>query len=215
MTHDHPAFIRDHTVLATAPLVPEITLHLATEVTPLWQATEAFLAATNMPPPFWAFAWPGGQALARYLLDNPDVVRGKRVLSFAAGSGIDAIAAKLSGAATVAANEIDDFALAAIDLNARVNGVTLECLGGDVIGTLGPWDVVIAGDVCYEKPMAERAAAWFRALTANGATVYAADPGRTYLPLTGHSKLADYVVPVPRDLEDRDTRTAAVYLWLA
>lgn len=210
---DHAAFIAAHTIIDTPALVPEVRLYLATEVTPLWQATESFLEQNGLPPPFWAFAWPGGLALARYILDHRDCVAGKRVLSFAAGSGVDAVAAALAGATSVAANEIDDFALAAIALNAALNGVDLSLVAGNVMGTLGPWDVVIAGDVCYEKPMAEKAAAWFTALTAAGVTVLLADPGRTYLPTTAMERLETYTIAVSRDLEDKETRVTSVFRW--
>ncbi|HLN24038.1 MAG TPA: 50S ribosomal protein L11 methyltransferase, partial [Patescibacteria group bacterium] len=157
------AFIRANTVLSQPPVCPEITLYLATEITPLWEATEAFLAEKNLPPPFWAFAWVGGQALSRYVLDNPDLVAGKRVLDFAAGCGMTAIAAALCGAARSEAAEIDAVAAASITVNAEVNGVQVEVLLDDVLErTDCPWDVVMAGDVCYERPMAEKVFAWLR-----------------------------------------------------
>jgi len=207
------AFVREHTVLSHTALVPEIALHLATEVTPLWQATQDFLEHNSLPPPFWAFAWPGGQALARYLLDQPEVVAGRCVLSFAAGSGIEAIAAAKAGASAVVANEIDAFALGAIELNAAANQVALTLAPDDLIGNHDPrWQVVIAGDVCYEKPMAERVTAWLRALAAAGVTVLSADPGRTYLP-PGLTEVARYDVPTSLELEDRTLRTTAIYRW--
>ncbi len=156
-------FVRDNTTLTTAPLLPEITLHLATEVTPLWMATEETLAEKNLPPPYWAFAWPGGQAVARLLLDRPDLVAGKSVLDFAAGTGIVGIAAMKAGAARVQACEIDRFALAAIRLNAEANGVEVKPVSVDLIGRDLPGiDIVLAGDVCYEKPMAEKVTVWLR-----------------------------------------------------
>ncbi len=140
------SFIQSQTTLAKPPLTPEIQLHLATEITPIWEATEATLEANNLPPPYWAFAWPGGQALTRFLLDNADRVKGKRVLDFAAGSGLSAIGAKMAGAERVAANEIDDFAIEAILLNAAANKTALEVLRHDLIGQNEGWDVVLAGD---------------------------------------------------------------------
>ena len=210
---DPSAFVRAETILAAPPLVPEIRLHLASEVVPLWQATEESLTRQGLPPPYWAFAWPGGQAIARYVLDNPALVRGARVLDFAAGSGLAAIAAAKAGATSVAAAEIDPFALAAIALNAALNGVTLETLDEDLIGRPSAWDVVLAGDVCYERPMAERVAHWFAALAAAGTEVLMADPGRTYLPRRGLVELARYEVPTSLDLEDRSQRETIVWRW--
>lgn len=205
-------FIRSHTRLAAPPLVPELRLHLATEVTPLWEATEAFLAANNLPPPYWAFAWVGGQALTRWLLDNPEQVRGKRVLDFAAGCGLSALGAARAGAASAEAAEIDAFSIAAIRLNAAANDLAVEVVQDDIVGCANRgWDLVVAGDVCYERPMAERVFAWFRRLAADGVQVLMADPGRSYLPKNGLLRLASYAVPCSRDLEDRDMREAAVY----
>ena len=162
---DPGLFVRRNTVIATPPLVPEIRLHLATEITPIWQATEENLARGEVPPPFWAFAWAGGQALARYLLDNPEQVAGQCVLDFGAGSGLVAIAAAKAGAARVVAAEIDHLAAAAIAANAALNEVAVSVTTGDPIGAAGPgWEVVTAGDICYEQPMAERATAWLREL---------------------------------------------------
>lgn len=211
---DRRSFVQNSTTIATPPLVPEVRLHLATEVTPLWQATQDVLDALDLAPPFWAFAWPGGQGVARYILDHPQVVAGKRVLAFAAGSGIDAIAARLAGAAAVEANEIDLFGCEAIILNAALNDVHLDILAEDVVGRIDSrWQVVIAGDVCYEKPMAEKASAWFRDLARQGMTVLTGDPGRTYLPGMGLTPVAEYVVETSIDLEDRAERTVTVYRW--
>lgn len=204
-------FVRANTVLAAPPLVPEVRLHLATEVTPLWQATEDFLQANNVPPPYWAFAWPGGQALSRWLLDNPERVCRRRVLDFAAGSGMSAIAAAKAGASVEAA-EIDAFSIAAIRLNAEANVVRVGLVSEDVVGAPNRgWDLVVAGDVCYERPMAERVFAWFRALAAEGVEVLMADPGRSYLPQYGLLRLATYAVPCSSDLEDREVRDTSVY----
>ncbi len=208
-------FVLAETVIATPPLVPEIRLHLASEVVPLWQATETNLTERGLPPPYWAFAWPGGQALARHLLDHPDLVRGKRVLDFAAGSGLAAIAAAKAGAASTAAAEIDRFAIAAIGLNAKLNGVGLETIEADILGQAGGWDVVLAGDVCYERPMAERVGQWLGRLAAGGTQVLMGDPGRNYLPATGLREVARYQVPTSLDLEDRISRETIVWLWEA
>jgi predicted nicotinamide N-methyase len=208
---DPDAFIRAQTALVAPPLVPEIRLHLATEVTPLWQATEATLAATNLPPPYWAFAWPGGQALARHLLDHAELVRGRRVLDFAAGCGIAGIAAAMAGAARVAASEIDALAAAALTLNARANGVAVAVAATDLTRTDDDaWDVVLAGDVCYERAMTEAVIPWLRGLAARGRLVLLADPGRAYLPEAGLEEIAAYDVPTPLDLEDRLVRRTRV-----
>jgi predicted nicotinamide N-methyase len=210
---DPSAFVRAETVLVAPPLVPEIQLHLASEVVPLWEATEETLTRRGLPPPYWAFAWPGGQAIARYVLDHPDLLRGVRVLDFAAGSGLGAIAAAKAGAISVAAAEIDEFALAAIALNAALNGVVVETISEDIVGRPSAWDMVLAGDVCYERPMAERVAQWFAVLAAAGTEVLMADPGRTYLPRQGLVELARYDVPTSLDLEDRKQRETIVWRW--
>lgn len=213
MTRSDPAaFVLANTAVETPPLVPEIRLRLASEVVPLWQASEAELEALGLPPPYWAFAWAGGQALARLLLDEPERVRGKRVLDFASGSGLSAIAAARAGAAWVEAAEIDPFALAAIGLNAALNGVAVAVLAEDQVGRLdGGWEVVLAGDVCYERPMAERAFAWLQALAGQGVEVLLGDPGRTYLPKSGLERLVGYAVKTSRELEDSDVRNAVVW----
>ena len=209
---DPAAFVLANTALEAPPLVPEIRLHLASEVVPLWQATEEQLAEQGLPPPYWAFAWAGGQALARYLLDHPEAVAGKRVLDFAAGSGLQGIAAARAGAAAVEAAEIDAFAAAAICLNAALNGVEMAVTERDLIGArAGPWDVVLAGDVCYERPMAETVWAWLRALAGDGALVLLGDPGRTYLPKSGLERVIAYAVETSRELEDSDVRNAVVW----
>jgi predicted nicotinamide N-methyase len=205
-------FIRANTRLEAPPLVPEVKLHLASEVVPLWEATETELAASGLPPPFWAFAWAGGQALARYLLDHPEVVRSKRVLDFAAGSGLQGIAAKLAGAAAVEAVEIDAFACAACRLNAAANGVAITVREEDIVGMANPgWDVVLAGDICYERPAAERITAWLRGLVTQDCLVLMGDPGRTYLPRQGLERIIAYGVKTSRELEDSDLRNAVVW----
>ena len=207
---DQAAFIRAHTTPARTALVPELTLHLADAITPIWQASEAWLAAHDVAPPFWAFAWPGGQALARHVLDHPALVAGRRVLDFAAGGGIAAIACARAGAARVEAAEIDPLALAAIGLNAALNGVTVHAAQGDVIEGTGRWDLILCGDVCYEAPMTARILPWLRA-RARTATVLLADPGRAYLPRAGLARLARYAVPTTRELEDREEREVTLY----
>jgi predicted nicotinamide N-methyase len=205
------AFIRANTVLASPPLVPELRLHLATEITPIWEASEVLLEQAGVPPPYWAFPWAGGQALARFLLDRPDTVRGRRALDFGAGSGLVAIAAARAGAAETIAADIDGFAAAAIALNAAANEVELRCDTRDLIDGDEGWDVVLAGDVCYERPMADRVTRWLRALAARGATVLLGDPGRSYFPSLGLERLARYDVPTTRELEDRDLRETGVW----
>ena len=208
---DPAAFVRANTAIGSPPLVPEIRLHLASEITPLWQATEASLARDQLPPPYWAFARAGGQALARHIQDHPELVRGRAVLDFGAGSGLVAIAAATAGARVTAA-EIDRFAAAAIGLNAALNGVAVAIEGADVIGgEPAPWQVVLAGDMCYERPLAERLTRWLRTLAARGVTVLLGDPGRAYLPATGLEPLARYAVPTSLELEDRLTREGVVW----
>jgi len=204
------SFIQAQTTLAAPPLTPEIKLHLATEITPIWEATEATLEANNLPPPYWAFAWPGGQALTRFLLDQPQWVRGRRVLDFAAGSGLGTIGARMAGAERVQANEIDDFAIEAILLNAAANKVAVDVLRHDLIGRNEGWDVVLAGDVCYERPMADRVIPWLRSLAGSGVTVLVGDPGRAYLPAQGLVEVACYDVPTSKELEDRELRVTRV-----
>jgi predicted nicotinamide N-methyase len=207
---DPAAFIRAHTRLLPVPHAPEIRLHLADEATDLWQKTEEELGAIGLPPPFWAFAWAGGQALARYILDRPSLVVGKRVLDFASGSGLVAIAAAMAGAGSVEARDIDAFALIAIGLNAAANGVAVAARA-DTAGADGGWDAVFAGDICYERNMAERTVAWLERLHARGALVLVGDPGRSYLPREKLEPLATYRVPVTRSLEDADIKTTHVW----
>jgi len=207
---DTAAFVRANTHPGRAPLVPEITLALATEITPIWHATEARLQANNLEPPFWAFAWPGGQALARHVLDNPALVAGRRVLDFAAGGGIAAIACAMAGAAHVEAAEIDPFAIAAIALNAAANGVTVDAAVADVVGAACRWDLILCGDVCYEAPMTGHILPWLTRMTA-AAAVWIADPGRAYLPREGLSAFARYRVPTTLELEDRLEREVVLY----
>ncbi len=211
MTPD--AFITANTRPGCAPLVPELLLYLADEVTPLWQATEAWLAEVNVAPPYWAFAWPGGQALARRVLDEPALVRGRRVLDFAAGCGVAGLACALAGARAVEAADVDPLAAAAIRLNASLNEVSVEVQLGDVIGHAGAWDLMLCGDIFYEAPMARRVLPWLRKLAAE-TEIWVADPGRAYLPTNGLEPLAAYDVPTSLDLEDRTVRRTTVYRLL-
>jgi predicted nicotinamide N-methyase len=211
MIADHRAFIREHTRLLPVPHAPEIRLHVADEATALWQKTEDELGRIGLPPPFWAFAWAGGQALARYVLDHPEVVRGRRVLDFASGSGLVAIAAAKAGAAGVTALDIDAFAVAAIALNTEANGVSLSAVEADWIGRDEGWETVLAGDICYERDLAERVTLWLLALARRGATVLIGDPGRSYLPLDRLESLARYEVPVTRSLEDAEVKQTSVW----
>lgn len=205
-------FIRANTALAHPPLAPELLLHLASDITPLWHATEASLAQAQLPPPYWAFAWAGGQALARYILDHPDSVRGRTVLDFGAGSGLLAIAAMKAGARLASAAEIDLFATAAIALNAERNSVAVKVEQADLIGVFPPvWDVVLVGDMCYERPLAERLTLWLQRLVGAGTLVLIGDPGRAYLPRQGLKELARFIVPTPLDLEDRASRDGVVW----
>jgi predicted nicotinamide N-methyase len=210
---DRAAFIRANTALVAPPLVPEIKLHLATEVVPLWRLTEEELQAQGIPPPYWAFAWAGGQALARYLLDHPDQIRGSAVLDFGSGSGLVAIAAARAGAAAVRAADIDPFATAAITLNAEANGVAIETTTDDLIDSSAAGDVIVVGDMCYERPLAERLLAWLRARIAAGTTVLLGDPGRSYFPKGDArlERLGTYGVQTTRELEDREIRETSVY----
>ena len=209
---DPTEFVKSNTEVKHPPLVPELALYLATEVTPIWQATEESLARFGTPPPFWAFAWAGGQALARYLLDHPETVAGREVLDIGSGSGIVAIAAAIAGAARVVAAEIDPFAAAAIALNAPLNGVTIRVETRDLLdrGAAG-WGVALAGDICYEEPMSSRAVALLRRIAARGRLALLGDPGRAYLPREGLIERARYQVPTSRELEDREAREGVVW----
>ena len=209
---DPGLFIRRNAAITAPPLVPEIRLHLATQITPIWQASEETLARADVPPPFWAFAWVGGQALARYLLDHPDTVAGRAVLDFGSGSGLVAIAAAKADARSVLAAEIDHFAAAAIDINAVLNEVAVAVTTADVIGAVDlRWQIVTAGDVCYERDMADRVILWLRTLAADGCLVLLGDPGRAYLPTAGLRERARYLVPASRELEGSDSRETVVW----
>ena len=190
--------------------MPEIKLYLATEITPLWQASEAFLEANNISPPFWAFAWPGSEALARYVTDHKRLVAGKKLLDFASGCGLAAIAAARSGAAEVEAAEIDPLAWSAIAVNAEENHCSVKVLEGDVVGAPCRWDVILTGDVCYEAPMTRHILPWLRDC-ARTATVIIADPGRAYMPKEGYVALHRVEVPTTLELEDSHARLVTLF----
>ncbi|MCJ8520199.1 putative nicotinamide N-methyase [Pseudorhizobium tarimense] len=211
MKTDPRSFILANTVLQSPPHVPEIRLHLADEAHDLWQKTEEELEAIGLPPPFWAFAWAGGQGLARYVLDHPDVVRGKRVVDFATGSGLVAIAAVQSGAADVLAADIDPWAPEAVSLNAAANHAIVRYTAVDLIGRPIEAQVVLAGDVFYDRAFAQALLPWFKQLVEQGVSVLVGDPGRSYLPKDRLSPLAVYEVPVTRALEDAEVKKTTVW----
>jgi predicted nicotinamide N-methyase len=194
------------------PHAPEISLWLADEVTPIWRLTEEELGEMGLPPPFWAFAWAGGQGLARWLLDNPAEVAGKRVLDLAAGSGLVGIAAIRAGAASALCADIDPFCAAAVALNAGANGVTLAFTDTDLLeGSPPDVEVICAGDVFYEQPMAGRVLAWLTEAARRGTRVLVGDPLRTYFPKQGFDLLAEYAVPTTRELEDDAVKRTRVW----
>jgi predicted nicotinamide N-methyase len=209
---DPAEFIRANTGLLPVPLVPEISLHLAEESLPIWRKTEEELGAMNVPPPYWAFAWAGGQALARCLLDNPATIAGRRVLDLGSGSGLTAIAARMAGAAHVLATDIDAFALAAIRLNAAANGVAIEASQHDHLAAPpSGFDAILAGDMFYERPLAERVLALLDDAGKGGVRVLVGDPGRSYFPKERFRQVATYAVPVTRELEDAEIKNTAVW----
>ena len=208
---DRADFIATNTRLLPVPHAPEVRLHLADEATELWSKTEEELGEIGLPPPFWAFAWAGGQALARWVLDNPDVVRGKHVLDFAAGSGLVGIAASMAGAAQTTCVDIDAYAISAICLNARANGCEVSARQGDIVGTDEGWDVVLAGDVSYERDMAARVTEWLSGLARRGAIVRIGDPGRSYLARKRLVSIAEYRIAVSRSLEDTEIKRTGVW----
>ncbi|HWB46996.1 MAG TPA: methyltransferase [Hyphomicrobiaceae bacterium] len=208
---DHAAFIHANTRLLAVPLAPEISLHLAEESLPIWRKTEEELGEMNVPPPYWAFAWAGGQALARYLLDTC-VTRGRRVLDLGAGSGLAAIAAMTSGAAHALAADIDPFAVAAITLNAAANGVAVDATAADLLeGPSDGFDIVVVGDLFYERALAERVLRFLDATVSAGTQVLVGDPRRGYFPQARFAQVAEYVVPVTRELEDAEIKRTAVW----
>lgn len=214
MKTDPERFILDNTAVIAPPHVPEIRLRLASEAHDLWLKTEEELEEIGLPPPFWAFAWAGGQGLARHVLDHPEIVRGCSVLDFASGSGLVAIAAKLAGAARVLAADIDPWTETAVRLNTALNGVEVEFRGEDLIGSDEGWDVVLAGDVFYDSAFAGALIPWFRRLVERGAAVVVGDPGRSYCPKDRMAPLATYAVPVTRALEDSEVKRTTVWRFL-
>ena len=204
-------FILANTRLRAPPLAPEMRLWLADEAVPIWRKTEEELGAMGLPPPFWAFAWAGGQALARFALDHRDMIEGKRVLDFASGSGLVAIAAALAGASRVEASDVDAFAAAAIAANSAENGVAVDVRFENLVGADEGWDVVLAGDVAYEREMSEAVTGWLASLAARGATVRIGDPRRAYLALEKLEEVAEYRVPVTRELEDSEIKRTGVF----
>jgi predicted nicotinamide N-methyase len=215
MISDRKAFIRANTRLKPVPHVPEIVLHVADEAVPIWEKTEEELERIGLPPPYWAFAWAGGQALARHVLDNPHIVAGKRVLDLAAGSGLVAVAAAKAGAAPVIAADIDAFTEPAIALNAEANDVYIEIIVQDLLDHAASatprYDVILVGDLFYERDTATRALAFLDRHATSGARVLVGDPGRTYLPKDRLTRLAEYSVPVTRELEDLEIKRTTVW----
>ena len=212
MSHRRRAFIRHWTRLTTPPLVPEVRLHLADRVMPLWEALARDASEPELPPPYWAFAWSGGQALARYVLDHPDVVAGRRVVDLATGSGLCAIAALLAGAAEMLAIDIDPWARDAVALNSSANGVHVPFSDDDPLDG-GPPDaeIVLAGDIGYEWALAERGAAWLRRAASAGVEVLVGDPERHHLPHEGLAAVGVYEVPTTIDLEQVASKRTTVY----
>ncbi|WP_417813863.1 class I SAM-dependent methyltransferase [Thalassospira alkalitolerans] len=217
---DDPRFadlIDVYTVPARVPLAPEIEMYLATHITPLWQATEDILGVLDIPPPYWAFAWPGGQAITRYILDHPELVRGKKVLDFACGGGMQAIACVMAGADSILANDIDPVAITATRLNATRNDVEFDTTTENFVGTQSTtrrWDVIFAGDVCYQQDMADAVLQWLMNEARLGARVILADPGRTYAPTQNIDELETYDVPVDIAVEDTDIKSTRVWQLL-
>ncbi|CDZ32027.1 Methyltransferase-like protein 20 [Neorhizobium galegae bv. officinalis] len=214
MKTDPRTFILQNTVLMSPPHVPEIRLHLASEAHDLWLKTEEDLEEIGLPPPFWAFAWAGGQGLARYILDHPETVAGKTVLDFASGSGLVGIAARLSGAADVLAADIDPWAASAMALNAAENGVATRSTADDQIGKAIEANVIVAGDVFYDRDFAAALVPWFTRLAGEGKLVLVGDPGRSYLPKGRLKSLAVYQVPVTRALEDSGVKKTTVWRFV-
>jgi predicted nicotinamide N-methyase len=214
MITDRRAFILEHTRLQAPPHAPELQLHLADEITPIWRLTEEELGDLGLPPPFWAFAWAGGQGVARWVLDHPEKVRGRRVLDIACGGGIAGLAAMKAGAVSAIGADIDPFCDAAVGLNAEANGTAMGFLEADLLDGPPPdAEVVLAGDLFYERPLAERAFAWLRRAHEAGARVILGDPGRTYFDRSGLVQLADYRVPTTRELEDAEVKRTGVWTF--
>lgn len=211
MIEDIPAFIRENTRIIAPTHVPELQLHLADDAVALWQLTEEQLGELGLPPPFWAFAWAGGQALARYVLDQTEIVHGARVLDVASGSGLVAIAAMKAGARAATAVDIDTFAAHAARLNAELNSVVVETSDADPVGQPADADVILVGDLFYDRDLAPRVFEWLVAMEREGKRVLIGDPGRTYLPREKLEQVAAYDIPVTRALEDAEIKRAAVW----
>lgn len=209
--HDRAAFIAANTVVQSPELLPEIRLHLASEDMPIWQMEDEEREAAGVPLPYWAFAWAGGQALARYFLDQPEAVRGKSVLDVGAGSGLEAIAAAMARAEVVLAADTDPFAIAATELNTELNGMALDTTAQDLVGQSGDWDLVMIGDLFFEQPLSGQLESWLRGLHKAGVEILIGDPQRTFLPRQGLEQLATYAVPTTSALEDSDLRNASVW----
>lgn len=209
---DRTGFIRANTRLLAPPLVPEIRLHLAEESLPIWRKTEEELGEMGLPPPYWAFAWAGGQALARYVLDHADRITGKSVLDIGAGSGLGAIAAAKAGARSVIASDIDALAVAAMELNADANGVAITATADDwLAGDAPPADILLVGDLFYERTLADQVMAFVRIAAARGSLILVGDPRRNYFPVADFTPVAQFKVPVTRELEDTEIKRAAVW----
>lgn len=205
-------FISENTVCVFPALLPEIALQLALQSIPIWQKSEEVLGQLNVPPPYWAFAWPGGQALARYLLDHPDLVANKHVFDLGCGSGLAGIAAMKAGAARVLACDIDAYALAAAGINAKANGVRLELTSENLLDKdPNPFDVVLVGDLFYERQLADLVMAFANRAAALGSLVLIGDPQRNYFPRGRFTSVAEYQVAVTRDLEDVEIKSTAVW----
>jgi predicted nicotinamide N-methyase len=212
---DRRGFILDNTRLQRPPHTPEIQLYLADEITPIWRMTEEALGEMGVPPPFWAFAWAGGQALARYVLDHPETVRGRRVLDFAAGSGLVGIAAMKAGASHCLCADVDDLCAVAISANAEANGVPVTFTAKNLLDAPPPEvDVMLAADISYEAPLAVRVRAWLAQAHARGATVLMGDPHRSYFVTEGLKRLADYQVETTRELEDFAVKRTGVWTFV-
>jgi predicted nicotinamide N-methyase len=214
MTLDARQFILENTSILAPPHVPEIRLHLADEAHDLWHKTEEQLGELGLPPPFWAFAWAGGQGLARYTLDNPAIVTGKNVVDFASGSGLVGIAAKLAGAGTVACADIDPFSMHAVALNADLNDVSLNTSLENLVGKAVRAGILLAGDVFYDRQFADELIPWFEQLSQKGTEILIGDPGRSYLPKSRLEQLAAYDVPVTRALEDAEVKHTIVWRFV-
>lgn len=209
---DPEAFILDNTRLQAVSHTPEISLYLADEITPIWRLTEEELGEMGLPPPFWAFAWAGGQALARWLLDNPQESVGRSVVDLATGSGLVGIATALRGASTVLAADIDPFCEAAVRVNARANSVALDFTATNLLDNAPPQvDLICAGDVFYDRDMAAAVLDWLKTARANGTRVLVGDPGRNHFPKSGLTFLAEYTVPTTRELEDNEVKRSRVW----